>query len=632
MRLSLVILLGLVILSFTFYPNNKNGSEIETLEDTRYYDLSKSGIADAEDATPIVVEALEICKKEGYTGIRFPKGKYHFYPTYAPDFYCAITNNDNGLKRTPFPIFNFDGFHIDGGESEFIFHGKMLPFIIEESSNITVSDLSIDWEVPFYVQGTVVANDSTNQTFDMEMETPYNVDDGHIFLTIERENTLYERQHGSRFVKQLKYEQRIGQNIIWDKNTKAPIYNTSKYSGFSNSSFLKACNLKDDVVRIESPYEQVPPIGSVFISKGEYLFNRECPAFRVFKSKDLLFKNINVYHAGAMGLIAERSIDITLDSFNVVLREGSHRMVTTIADATHFCNCKGLVTIKNCTFENMLDDATNIHGTYARVNKIISDNEIAFETYHPHQRDYLFGEKGDSVRIIDKNTLLPKTDALVIQEVKRINEKVSILVLNESVNGKVAMFDGIENLSWAASAIIENNIVRNNRARGFLISTPRKVIVRDNYISAQMAGMRITGDLKLWNESGPCDSLIIENNRFVNNIHGGNKQAILLIDPEQNLSGYEGESFYSKDIIIRDNEFHTFDSPVLNAFSIDALTFQNNKIIQTDAYEPLFPNEPNLKINNCRDVVLKENTYQLLNGNFKDLTIEGDYHLNENGK
>ena len=212
---------------------------------SKYYDLSDSGIAEAKDVTPIVVQALEKCKKEGYQGIRFPKGTYHFYPTYAPDFYTAITNNDNGVKRTPFPIFNFKDFHIDGGGSDFIFHGKMLPFIIEESNNITVSDLSIDWEVPFFAQGTVVRNDSNAKTFDLRMETPYLVDDNRIYLTVEREDSPYEQNFGYRYAKQEKYHQRLGQNIIWDRSTKAPIYKNGLYSGFDNNFFFEAKALKD---------------------------------------------------------------------------------------------------------------------------------------------------------------------------------------------------------------------------------------------------------------------------------------------------------------------------------------------------------------------------------------------------
>lgn len=630
MKLTLLAFLCIVVLSFAFYLKNESSQTDNDFEKQEYYDLSDSGLKEGDDATPIVVEALAICKEKGYAGLRFPKGTYHFYPTYAPDFYCAITNNDNGLKRTPFPLFNFNDFHIDGGESEFIFHGKLLPFIIEESSSVTVSNLSIDWEVPFFVQGTVIDNNKKEKTFDLQMETPYMVDDNNLYLTIEKEISPFTEKFGSRFSKQEKYDQKVGQNIIWDKTTKAPLYNNVKYSGFGRSEFFQASKIKEGIVRLKGLYQELPSKGSVFISKGEYLFNRQVPAFRIFKSKDLFFENVNIYHAGAMGLIAERSENITLDNFNVVLREGSTRMVTTTADATHFCNNKGLITIKNCTFENMLDDATNIHGTYARVKKILADDQIAYETYHPHQMGYLFGEQGDSVQIVDQKTLMPKSGILIIENIKRLNERVSVMTFNQSVKGLVDVNDGIDNISWYASAIVENNIVRNNRARGFLISTTRKVVVRNNYISSQMAGMLMTGDLNLWNESGPCDSLIIENNRFVNNLHGGNKQAVLLIGPEQDLSGHKGDSYYSKNIIIRNNTIETFDAPVMKAMSVAGLIFENNEVIQTDAYPPLFPSEPNLFIQNCKDVILQGNTYQKLSGDIIDLSIKGNYQPIEN--
>ena len=109
---------------------------------------------------------------------------------------------------------------------------------------------------------------------------------------------------------------------------------------------------------------------------------------------------------------------------------------------------------------------------------------------------------------------------LIVEDVKRINEKVSLLTFNKSIKGVANEFDGIDNIFWHASAKIENNTLKNNRARGFLISTSRKVKVRNNYISSQMAAMRMSGNLKLWNESEPCDRLIIENNQFVNNLHG----------------------------------------------------------------------------------------------------------------
>ncbi|MEM9897064.1 MAG: right-handed parallel beta-helix repeat-containing protein [Bacteroidota bacterium] len=594
-----------------------------------YVDLGILGIEEVSDATPLVVKALEICKQEGKNGLIFPKGIYHFYPTYAPDFYCAITNNDNGLKRTPFPIFDFADLHIQGSGSEFIFHGKILPFIIERSKKVVISNLSIDWEHPFFVQGTVISTNEKDRTFDLRMSTPYLVENGEFLVTIEQEESPFTENFGHRFAQQKKLHQRVGQNIIWDPDTKSPLYDHRKYSGFGRGTFFEAEEIETGIVRLVAKYPKLPPVGSIFVSKGEYLFNRQAPAFRVFQSQELSFKNVNVHHAGAMGLIAERSENITLDSFNVVLREGSERVITTTADATHFCNCRGKITIKNCVFENMLDDATNIHGTYARVKKILNDQEIAYETYHPHQRDYLFGEEGDKVQIIDEHTLMPKSNVLMIKKVKRINEKVSILTFDQSIKGHVKENDGIDNLSWYASAIIENNIIRNNRARGLLISTSRETAIRNNYISSQMAGILMTGDLNLWNESGPNLNLVIEGNRFVNNAYGGNKQAVLQITPEHDPIVAAGK-FYSNNIIIRNNVIETFDSPVMVALSVDGLTFEDNQVIQTDKYAPLFPEEPNLKIRNSKNVQLSGNSYKPLSGIPTKLKIDLDYYEESN--
>ncbi|PTX59699.1 hypothetical protein C8N46_1089 [Kordia periserrulae] len=602
----LFLLLTLLIMSTGY------GQKVINLAD---YDIQNE-----KDVTPVVVKALKDAKEIGASTLLFPKGTYHFYPTFAPERYCEITNNDNGLKRTAFPLIDFHDFVVDGSGSDFIFHGKMIPFIIEESSNVKVTNLSVDWEVPFMIEGLVVANNPTEETFDIEVKTPYVVAHGHLYITLEREDSPYERKYGKRFAFWEHYNLEVGQNIFWDPKTMAPLYNTKLYN--MPEKGIHAEELKKGLIRISTQMKKLPPLGSVMVSKGEYLQNRTSPAFRVFKSKDLEFKNVNVHHAGAMGLIAERSEDITLDSFNVVLREGSGRMVTTTADATHFCNVKGTVTIKNSTFENMLDDATNIHGTYVRVNKIIDDYTLAVETYHPHQNGYLFGEEGDKVQVIDQKNLQPMTEPLVLKKVERVNEKISYITFNKPIKGKVQVYDGVENISWHASAVLENNIVRNNRARSFLISTPRKVVVRNNRLSSQMASFRLTGDLGLWNESGPNEGLLIENNIIEDAVYGGNgPQSIFLIDPQYvDKDNFEG--MYSRNIIIRNNTIKTFDSSIMLAMSVDGLVFENNEVIQTNTYKPIFPNTTNIRIVNCKNAVIKGNTYKKLDGSKGTLSVD----------
>ena len=583
--------------------------------------LKDYGIESVKDATPIVVNALKVCKEKKIKKISFPKGVYHFYPTFAPDRYCAITNNDNGLKRTVFPLIDFHNFEIDGNGSEFIFHGKMVPFIIEESSGLIIKNFSIDWQVPFALEGLVVANNETNKTFDIKVNTPYKVKFDRLYLSLERESSPFDSKFGERFAIGEKNDIEVGQNIIWNPATMAPYYNTNQYAAQERG--IIAQELSPGLIRLKVKAKMMPPIGSIFVSEGEHLSNRMCPAIRVFKSKDLFFNAINVHHAGAMGLIAERSENITLDSFNVVLKKGSGRMITTTADATHFCNVKGKVIIKNCTFENMLDDATNVHGTYVRVNKIIDDYTLAVETYHPHQKGYVFAEAGDLVKIIDQKTLDAKTSIIELKKTEPINEKITLLTFSESIKGKVNEFDGIMNVSWESSALLENNIVRNNRARSFLISTSKEVIVRNNYFSSQMSALRITGDLNLWNESGPCENLLIENNTFVDCLYGGNKgHYTIMIDPEYSNKNSIVSKF-SKNITIRNNTFKAFQTSILYSLSVDGLVFENNTIEQTNTYPAFATIIQPIEIENSNNVSIKNNNFKSLNKEKASMKIDG---------
>ena len=52
------------------------------------------------------------------------------------------------------------------------------------------------------------------------------------------------------------------------------------------------------------------------------------------------------------------------------------------------------------------------------------------------------------------------------------------------VEGRLTVGDGLENMSWYPELIFRNNVVRNNRARSILVSTPRKVVVEGNTFSS----------------------------------------------------------------------------------------------------------------------------------------------------
>lgn len=107
-----------------------------------------------------------------------------------------------------------------------------------------------------------------------------------------------------------------------------------------------------------------------------------------------------------MGLLAQLCENITLDGFNVSLKGNSDpRYFTTQADATHFSGCKGKIISKNGLYENMMDDAINVHGTYLKVTERINDYTLRGRYMHEQSWGFDWGENGDNVQFIRSATM-----------------------------------------------------------------------------------------------------------------------------------------------------------------------------------------------------------------------------------
>ena len=87
----------------------------------------------------------------------------HFYPERAIGKYHAVTNHDNSYKYFAFPLIGCTNIEIDGGGSDFIFHGVMTPFLVENSMGIKLKNFSIDWKEPFYLQAEVLESNALEQ-------------------------------------------------------------------------------------------------------------------------------------------------------------------------------------------------------------------------------------------------------------------------------------------------------------------------------------------------------------------------------------------------------------------------------------------------------------------------------------
>ena len=76
---------------------------------------------------------------------------------------------------------------------------------------------------------------------------------------------------------------------------------------------------------------------------------------------------------------------------------------------------------------------------------------------------------------------------------------------------------GIENLEWTPEVYFADNVIRNNRARGSLFSTPKKTVVEKNVFDhTSGTAILLCGDCNGWFETGACHDVQIRNNKFIN--------------------------------------------------------------------------------------------------------------------
>lgn len=560
----------------------------------RVVDLAQcAGAYDPQDMTPFIRELLAQQPADEPLRIVFPRGIYHFRPEQAAGKYHRIVNHDNGYRRFAFPIVGRRGVEIDGGGSEFLFHGRIIPFLIERSAGVALRNFTVDWPTPFTLEGRVAAVDSVRSRVELEIpqEFGYAVENGKLIL----------RGEG--------WEERIpGENIVFDPRTRATAYRSDDYYIPKPDNFdIRAEESAPGRVVIETRFVRaMPPVGTILTFKGVFMQNRHSPAIHVSASSDVTVEQATVHHCGGMGLVAERSSDITVRRMRVVLRKGSPRMITTTADATHFCNCRGRVLIEECLFENMLDDATNVHGTYVRVVRVTAPDQVIVRINHPQQAGYDFAGAGDSLDAVDSLTLLRK-HSVCVKHAERINEHYLRLTFTEPVGDRIAAGDGLENMSWYPELIFRNNVVRNNRARSILVSTPRRVLVEGNTFSSMMAALLIEGDMDHWYESGAVCDVTVRNNRFLDGTYGGAAFPTILINPHQRKE-VPGQP-YHRHIRIERNLFRTFNEQLLRARSVGGLIFRDNKIELSRTYEP-YNDLPAIDLRSAEGAIIERNDYR----------------------
>ncbi len=574
----------------------------------------------AKDATQAVWKALQSARVQTNTTIDFAPGTYHFYPDKAFEKYLYISNHDDHLSRIAFPIHHLSGLVINGNGSRFIMHGVIIPFLVEESSDVILKNLTIDWSNPFHSQGVVTAVNEKARTFDISFskDYPYEIRDGKIV-----------------FIKEY-YTHDINQAIFFDSITRGPLFKTELMSPIQTQEkkAIRYCpdgtriqypypidkqetifrdmgssmrapiqQLKPGVIRISKHKKQLPPVGAIFVCKGRQDFNRIAPAIFLLKTHDTILQDVTINHAGGMGILGQNSENISLDK--VTITPSGNRIISTTADASHFVGCRGTIRLNHCLFENQLDDALNVHGTYQVVQDHLSDTVIGSRLGHFQQLGFTLAQAGDTIGFVRIDESFTPYAQAIVKKVTSINGRYQQIEFTKPLPQEIQLGDLMENLTAYPSLLVENSRFQHNRARGLLLSTPKQTIVRNCYFENEMDGILMPVENSKWFESGSACNVLIEHNTFKNCATLGTRRAVIRFSTDG-----DNPAVAFRNITIRDNLFDQYDNLIMSVTNVDGLHFEDNVIKTNDIYPALFPESPAIELEKSTHIYFKGNDYQ----------------------
>jgi len=524
---------------------------------------------DGRDDTYAVRKAIQACQAQGAKRLVLPKGRYDFYAEFATEMYFFISNNDEGLKRVAFPLVEMQDLVIDGQGSEFYFHGFINPFILDRSHKITLENFSIDFSRPFHSEAIILGYDAEGMDVEIREGFPYKVHRGTLLFTggQEEDGPLTTVSQGEIYGSSHMLE--------FDTEKRETAYLANDFY-FSPVNGYPAKKLDGRKVRIRVPeLEGVPGNTMVFGPN-----HRNFPGFVVSDCADVLFRNVTIHHAGGMGILGQRTHNVTVDHCKVT--PSHERMVSTTADATHFVNCTGKIVLTHNLFENQKDDATNIHGIYVQMAERTGSDEVIVKLKHHQQHGFELLRPGDQVELVHGRSMMTYATTTV-KEADRLNKECTKLVLSSPLPDEFRPGDVLAEVLDSPRVIIAHNIIRNNRARGLLINCRGKTVVENNYFHTPGAAILFAGDSTYWLEQGGVRDCVIRNNTFDNCLFGVWGKAI--IDFTAGIREDKEISRYDRNVRIIGNPFRVFDqSTLLNAYCVDGLNWSDNSVQKTSAY------------------------------------------------
>ena len=447
-------------------------SEFVKIFNVTDYEVSTESENNSAAINAIIEEAKAI---EGLKKIYFPKGVY------------KVSNTISFL--------NAKDIYFCGDEAEFLGTRWFAMFSIKESQNIHFNGLRVDFDPSPVVSGTAVSYDPIEKTATYKIDDEYDITKckdwiQYIWSYMEHEYDEFTGQY---------YPTGYGNILLGDSGWAQLV--PFKYERDYNEE------TRELIIRFKAGAKEV----AVGTRASFALANKTGTCFTGYQSDYLYWEDINVYCNPGMVFLYYNGSNIFFNNANILLREGSTRMMSATSDSMHFVDVQGQVKVTNCTIQASLDDCMNIKTRYRTITSIDGNTIVSDKASYSSQSFY---HVGDAVEFFDPADLSSR-GYFTITELQ-YEDYTWTLTFDKEVPPEY-MNSVFANDTTSTELIVDNNIFGNKRNRGFLVQCRDVTITNNVFANFVHGGIIIHSVRDVYGEGMVPKNVTIKNNKFFNN-------------------------------------------------------------------------------------------------------------------
>ena len=463
------------------------------------------------------------------------------------------------------------------GSTLLITHPEVGGINTDNSSDIVIRDLTIDYDPLPYAQGTISQVNLSENWFELRVDSGFMEPDQPCFdLAMSKWGlTIREEEDGGR---------RYGPIAV-----------------FSSEWEKTGDKLWRFHVEADGNYN---PLTSAGLKTGEtyiHMARNYSMAVAARNCDQLLWENITVHASPGLAFYPHITSHHTIRNCHVKVKEG--RVFSTNADGIHMRGSRGNVLIDSCSFQGMADDGINVHSSAMSITAQPAPNQVRVKkhTYSVQPGDSLlliYSERAEAGPVVKVTHVLEETWYWVLT----LDRELPSLSSGEGFTTS----DNLYNLSEAANPfVIRNCHFGDYRGRGILVSARGGLIENNDFELREGWSVIFNYESTRWAEGPIAQDITVRNNDF--NAKGGLAPAILSV-----LYGRDGStdspvispvrSF--RNLVIEENRFSEYGKPVIELSNAQEVQIRNNRIHCSDTVERQRDSYASVMLKNCAEVTI----------------------------